>query len=308
MDSVSVYLVSAEDLKTPILVDLPRSISLKALLDIAERTLGVEVYTLYVNNKRLLEPNHLETGDTVLATIELTPQAPKSGFFCDSEHYDSFATNLQNPADVRIVVLGPQGAGKTSLILRFVLGFFKTSDSKTLVEAEYDKSLHISGQDVTLSLTDTAGELTYDKMSPSWLSDNIAYIIALGIDQLDEWSIITHYTKRIRSSVRNPSIFVLITKIDLIERMDRASTIDLKLKIAQIESYCKDKRLILFKTSAKTNKKVQEMFLTIARRLIEPESLPKEVLVTENHNKQPFFFKAVNRMLEAYIDCLKSTK
>ena len=115
----------------------------------------------------------------------------------------------------------------------------ETNDSRTLVEAEYEKKLQFNGQNVIMSILDTAGELEDEKLTRSWLPKKNAYILTLGIDQLDEWPLILHYHRSIRKFVRNPNIFVLITKVDLNEKMNKYQKNEVQLKIGQIESYCK---------------------------------------------------------------------
>ena len=305
MDTIDVNLVTVETIDSPLKVTISRNMSLKALISMAERLLSIEIYSLYVNDKRLTDISQLNHNDVILALNGLSPQPQTLSFFRPSENYESYISNSDsNSIEIKVVVLGPQGAGKTSLILRFVLGFFKTNNNRTLLEAEYEKNLQVGGQNVTMSILDTAGDHEDEKTNQKWMNNRNAYILALGIDQLDEWPVILHYHKTIRKYVRNPIIFVLITKIDLNEKMSKYQKSDIQLKLAQIEGFCKDQHLLLFKTSAKVNKKVHEMFITVASRCVNPE---KHFDEHEDYDREkvPFLFKVMNKVLAVSSLCMK---
>ena len=303
MDTIEVNLVTVETLDRPLKVTISRNITLKTLMDLAEQLLKIEVYSLYINSQKLTDTSQINNDDTILALNGLSPQTPTRGFFQHSDEQNSYTDDkVDQAAEVKVVVLGPANAGKTSLILRFVLGFFKTNENRTLIESEYEKSLQVGGQSVIMSILDTAGEFDYDKLSRSWVSNKNAYILALGIDQLDEWPVIQYYHRTIRKFTRNPNIFVLITKIDLNEKMTKTQKSEIQSKIAVIEGYCKDQHLLMFKTSAKVNKKIHEMFLAVANRSIDPERHFSGIEADDDYYKVPFLFRAMDRALDM---CLK---
>jgi len=305
METIKVNLVTMDTVDRPLQVIISRNLSLKNFMYLAEDLLKIEIYTLFVKDQRLTDIGQLKDGDTILALNGLSPQVPNNGFFRQSETYESFTSYpYEESTEVKLVVLGPQGAGKTSLILRFVLGFFKTNDSRTLVEAEYEKKLQFNGQNVIMSILDTAGELEDEKLTRSWLPKKNAYILTLGIDQLDEWPLILHYHRSIRKFVRNPNIFVLITKVDLNEKMNKYQKNEVQLKIGQIESYCKDQHLLMFKTSAKVNKKVHEMFLSVLNRCLNPEKDISIKADQDSDQKLPFVFKMMEKVGEVCDKCL----
>lgn len=306
MDTISVNLVTADAPDRPIKIVLTRSIALKTFLDMAEQLLKMDIYSLYVNSHRLTDMDQLRDGDTVMVLNVVSPQVQQQGFFQPNENYESYLTDgVEGSVEVKVVILGPQGAGKTSLILRFILGFFKTNDEKTLVEAEYEKNIQVRGQNVNISILDTDGEFDCDKVARSWFTGRKAYIMALGIDQIEDWSMLTYYHKMLKRYVRNPNIFLIITKVDLLMKMDKAQKVEKKLKMTQIESFCKDQHILMFKTSAKINKKVYEMFLTVATRALEINGGQEQVDHEDVYSKQPFIFSALNSSWELCLRCLR---
>lgn len=292
-------LVAAEAPERAFRVALPRSMALKGLLELAARVLETEVYNLYVRDAKLTDMSQLADGDTVVAVNGLSPVTPRR-FFLPGE---PDAGSEDGGRGVRVVVLGQRGAGKTSLVLRFVHGFFKTDDSNTLIESEYEKDVQLRGQHVALSILDTAGEVDPDRLSRSWISDSHAYVLALGTDQLAAWAVVAAYHRTLLRYVRRPRVFLVVTKVDLLERLPKARQAELKARLAQVEAFCKDQHVPLFKTSAKTNKKIHEMFMAVCGRCADPDD--SHALDAEAPPKMPFFFRALARASAALARCLR---
>ena len=301
MEAITVELVAAEAPERAFRVTLPRSTTLKGLLELAERALQSEVYNLYVRDAKLTDMSQLADGDTVVAVNGLSPITPRRFFLPGEED----ARSEDNGRGVRVVVLGQRGAGKTSLVLRFVHGFFKTDDSNTLIESEYEKEVQLRGQHVALSILDTAGEVDPDRLSRSWISDHHAYVLALGTDQLHSWAVVAQYHRTLSRYVRRPRVFLVVTKVDLLERLDKARQAEGKAKLAQVEAFCKDQHIPLFKTSAKTNKKIHEMFMAVCGRCADVDD--PHTLVPDEPLKMPFLFRALSRASLALARCLRTT-
>ena len=306
MDTINVKLATPETIDRPIRVNVSQNMSVKMLMFMAEQLLKIEVYSLFVNNRKLTDISQLNNDDTILAVNGLSPYIKSNGFFHLNDHYDSYASNSVDAImNIRIVVLGPQGAGKTSLILRFVLGFFKANDNRTLLEAEYEKTIRLGAEKVMVSILDSAGDIEEYTVSQNWIKNRNAYILAIGIDQLDEWPSTLKYYHMIKEHIQSPNIFLLITKIDLIEKMSKVHKKEAKIKISHIENFCKENHLLLFKTSAKLNKKIHEMFLTIANRCVYPGKRTSNEKPEDASYKLPFVFKALNKTYETCVKCIK---
>eukprot|EP00898_Chlorokybus_atmophyticus_P005424 jgi/Chlat1/5883/Chrsp4S06391 len=69
--------------------------------------------------------------------------------------------------EIKVVVVGQGGVGKTSLIRRFTRGTFSTDSKKTIGVDFFESSLHVEslGEDVRLMLWDTAGQEEFDSMT-----------------------------------------------------------------------------------------------------------------------------------------------
>lgn len=71
--------------------------------------------------------------------------------------------------DLKIVVLGPAGVGKTCVIHRFCNGTFLTSTLSTIGAGFFPHTMQIDETEVNIMLWDTAGEERFRSVAPSLL-------------------------------------------------------------------------------------------------------------------------------------------
>lgn len=307
MDTIYVDLILAEAPSKPVRVAISRYMPLKAFLDLAENILSTDVYSLYINDKRLTDMTEIKEGDTIIALSTVSPNMTKYSFFKQPENFGSLnPDSIDSPSVTQVAVLGLQGAGKTSLILRFVYGFFKHNDTPTDMEAEYEKTLQVKGKDISMVVYDTPGEINCDTEALKRLSNIDAFLLSIGVDQLNNWPLIVKYHRLIKSYKSNPLILILITKIDLYDNKGHGDNLEIKAKLNVISNYAKNHQLLIFKTSAKTNKNINKVFSTIADRFVNPDksaaNIPK---INEPELKYPFFFRICDKLLNYRLKCTK---
>lgn len=308
MDTLQLDLITPENPSNPIRVSISKQITLKSFLSIAEKALSIEIYSLYVNNLRLADMNQLNNGNTVVAMNCVSPNVSKNSHFFKTTTVESTDLDFYKKSDaIKVAVLGPHGAGKSSLILKFVHGFFKSNSISTIIGAEYEKTIHIKGKDVAMSIFDTAGELDYDICKSAQPNDIKAYLLVIGFDQLSDWHLLIKYHKLIKQTVANPLILLLVTKIDLYDCRDQTSNLKYREIMASISTYSKDNGLLMLKTSSKTNKNIQKVFYTIASRLLNnDENRPIALLNRPIKYKNPFFFRIIEKLSNWRLNCTGS--
>ncbi|NWI89928.1 RHOF protein, partial [Pitta sordida] len=82
--------------------------------------------------------------------------------------------------EVKAVVVGDGGCGKTSLLVAFARGDFPTVYVPTVFE-KYTASLQLAGKPVTIHLWDTAGQEDYDRLRPLSYSDASVVLICFDV-------------------------------------------------------------------------------------------------------------------------------
>ncbi len=158
----------------------------------------------------------------------------------------------------KVNLLGGQGVGKTSLILRFVKSVFGDEYLKTIGTNVYKKTIKTEDGDVDLIIHDIMGEDAYESVQEGAFIGSTGAIAVADLtrpetlDKLTElW--LPRYKKI--ASEENPIILGL-NKFDLIEDVD----------LVELESYKDEFDMTLF-TSAKTGKNVDTLFEILANKV-----------------------------------------
>ncbi|NWR75529.1 RHOF protein, partial [Centropus unirufus] len=90
----------------------------------------------------------------------------------------SMAANgaLPGAREVKVVIVGDGGCGKTSLLMVFARGSFPEQYKPSVFE-KYSTSVAVGKKEVTLNLYDTAGQEDYDRLRPlSYQNTNVVLI------------------------------------------------------------------------------------------------------------------------------------
>ena len=65
---------------------------------------------------------------------------------------------MSDPREVKVVLLGDTGVGKSSLVLRFVTNSFKAYSESTIGASFMSKIMAIDGNKIKFQIWDTAGQ------------------------------------------------------------------------------------------------------------------------------------------------------
>ncbi|KAI8536624.1 hypothetical protein RHMOL_Rhmol10G0272100 [Rhododendron molle] len=91
------------------------------------------------------------------------------------------ATMGQNTRNAKLVLLGDMGAGKSSLVLRFVKGQFFEFQESTIGAAFFSQTLAVGDETLKFEIWDTAGQERYHSLAPMYYRGAAAAIIVYDI-------------------------------------------------------------------------------------------------------------------------------
>ncbi|NXG14763.1 RHOF protein, partial [Grallaria varia] len=117
--------------------------------------------------------------------------------------------------EVKVVVVGDGGCGKTSLLVAFARGDFPEVYIPTVFE-RYTASLQVAGKPVTIHLWDTAGQEDYDRLRPLSYSD--ANVVLMCFDVTDRNSfenILTKWYPEVNHFCKGVPVLLVGCKTDL---------------------------------------------------------------------------------------------
>ena len=187
--------------------------------------------------------------------------------------------------EIKVILLGDCGVGKTNIISRYINDEFKDSTLSTRGANYVMKSVNIDGKNYQLNIWDTAGQETYRSVTKMFIQDSQILILCYSITQhktfenLDYW-----YKFAIDILGRNIILGIAGNKSDLYEIE--------KVKDSEGQKYAKDHNAIFKLVSAKEDKKsIDLLFEELLRKYIQKMSDKKindttSVKINENTNKK----------------------
>lgn len=183
--------------------------------------------------------------------------------------------------DAKVVLLGKEYGGKTSLIERFLHGRFCGDEVpyQNTIGAGYGaKKVDVFGRHVFLGIWDTAGSERYQAMSKIYYRNAWAAIVCYDLTDLSSWEKAQFWVQELRHNEPNCRVYFCGTKLDLIEndsslrkvndRMVKefASAYMLPFAASETDDVVSSH---IFETSSKTGEGVKEIFLQIAKDFVK---------------------------------------
>ena len=312
MTVLKFQLAPLDDPSNPVPVDIQRTISLDSLINYASRILNQQVGYLLIRRKRVTDVQQIQTNATVLAgRPEKTCGQWKDNRRSISQKHRTAKENNKdvlalykpsksdNNKTIRIIVLGKNGVGKSSFILRFVHGFFKTNKEPTFLETQYEKMIRIEDRQVSLVIYDTSGKTDcLGNMNNEYVTDKHAFLLTVSTEKLNEQALFSCYEKLSKKLKHRAIVVLLITKMDLINGMSNEDKKKTMHQINKIEMFGRKNQLLVFKTSAKTNKKVNEVFFSVVKKCLNPMVAIRYSNAEElkdDYDKKIFLFRVFSR-------------
>merc|ERR1712196_425783 len=126
------------------------------------------------------------------------------------------APNVPPLAKYKLVFLGDQGAGKTSIITRFMYDSFDKNYQATIGIDFLSKTMYLEERTVRLQLWDTAGQERFRSLIPSYIRDSSVAVVVYDITNRASFLNTSKWIEDVRNERGNDVIIVLVgNKTDL---------------------------------------------------------------------------------------------
>ena len=179
----------------------------------------------------------------------------------------------------KIIFLGDQYVGKSSILNRFYQDKFEEDYQATIGLDFHSKNVEIKGSTIRLLLYDTAGQEKFKSLIPMYIRDANIIIVVYDITNKDTFIHTDHWVNETKDLKREDAIFVLVgNKTDLEDKRAVSNK--------EGEDFATEKGFLFHEVSAKTGEEVQELFTDI----IFPEMAKKYNIGDEDqeaNNEQP---------------------
>ncbi|CAB1337201.1 unnamed protein product [Coregonus sp. 'balchen'] len=208
----------------------------------------------------------------------------------------------------KLVFLGEQSVGKTSLITRFMYDSFDNTYQATIGIDFLSKTMYLEDRTIRLQLWDTAGQERFRSLIPSYIRDSAAAVVVYDIAsryhvRLQLWDTAgqERFRSLIPSYIRDSTIAVVVYDITNLNsfqqtskwiddvRTERGSDVIIMLvgnktdladkrqiTTEEGEQRAKELNVMFIETSAKTGYNVKQLFRRVAAALPGMDSTPEK--------------------------------
>ncbi|XP_073966766.1 ras-related protein Rab-24-like isoform X2 [Choristoneura fumiferana] len=175
--------------------------------------------------------------------------------------------------DFKIVLLGSEHVGKTSLVIRFVNYSFNTGTpyQNTIGAAFCAKTMNSKGRDFNVGIWDTAGSERYESMTRMYYRGAHAAVICYEPTSLESWARLRHWLTELRTVEEECKVYLCGTKKDLLDSGSAGREVPEDI----VRTYSQGLRGH-FLTSSKTGENVEELF----QKIVDDCASDKEVMKT----------------------------
>ncbi|NP_001315459.1 ras-related protein Rab-6A isoform X1 [Brachyhypopomus gauderio] len=178
----------------------------------------------------------------------------------------SAAGDFGNPLrKFKLVFLGEQSVGKTSLITRFMYDSFDNTYQATIGIDFLSKTMYLEDRTIRLQLWDTAGQERFRSLIPSYIRDSAAAVVVYDITNVNSFQQTTKWIDDVRTERGSDVIIMLVgNKTDLADKR--------QVSIEEGERKAKELNVMFIETSAKAGYNVKQLFRRVAAALPGMES------------------------------------
>lgn len=174
----------------------------------------------------------------------------------------------------KLVFLGEQSVGKTSLITRFMYDSFDNTYQATIGIDFLSKTMYLEDRTIRLQLWDTAGQERFRSLIPSYIRDSSVAVVVYDITNANSFQQTSKWIDDVRTERGSDVIIMLVgNKTDLSDKR--------QVSTEEGERKAKELNVMFIETSAKAGYNVKQLFRRVAAALpgMEQKEQTKEDMI-----------------------------
>ena len=119
--------------------------------------------------------------------------------------------------EVKVILLGETGVGKTSIINRFITNEFITEDTITLGSSFFTKEIKKQNINYTLKIWDTTGQEKFHSVTNLFIKGSNIIILVYSVNSLNSFEELNYWYKSLKRNLEgdNHILAIVGNKIDL---------------------------------------------------------------------------------------------
>ena len=170
---------------------------------------------------------------------------------------------------LKILILGDSSVGKTTLLLKYVDGYFPTIYVATIGVEFKVKKINVNGIDLNLQIWDTAGQERFRGVTRNFMKGADGIIYAYDITKKSSFDSLKNWIIQSEESTVGFKKIIIGNKTDL--ESERVVSKE------AFQKFCQNKNIQGMEVSAKNGNNVDKCFELIAKLIIEGKT--KEQLI-----------------------------
>ncbi|PRP85580.1 hypothetical protein PROFUN_06369 [Planoprotostelium fungivorum] len=168
--------------------------------------------------------------------------------------------NVNPLAKYKLVFLGDQSVGKTSIITRFMYDTFDSTYQATIGIDFLSKTMYLEDRTVRLQLWDTAGQERFRSLIPSYIRDSSVAVVVYDITNRNSFQNTAKWIDDVRTERGTDVVIMLVgNKTDLSDRR--------QVSVEEGEGRAKEHDIMFIETSAKAGFNIKALFRKVASAL-----------------------------------------
>ena len=166
---------------------------------------------------------------------------------------DDEGVSVEDLIKFKLIVVGNQGTGKSSILNRFVNETFEENYQATIGLDFQSKNITIHDQDVRLIIYDTAGQEKFRSLIPMYTRDANIILLVYDVTSKDSFIHLSQWLNDLNTIKKDEVIFAVVgNKIDLEDKREVSKE--------EGENYAKEQSFLFAEVSAKTGNGFSELF------------------------------------------------
>lgn len=160
----------------------------------------------------------------------------------------------------KLVFLGEQSVGKTSIITRFMYDSFDNTYQATIGIDFLSKTMYLEDRTIRLQLWDTAGQERFRSLIPSYIRDSSVAVVVYDISNANSFYQTSKWIDDVRTERGSDVLIMLVgNKTDLSDKR--------QVTMEEGEKKAKELNVMFIETSAKAGYNVKQLFRRVASSL-----------------------------------------
>lgn len=163
-------------------------------------------------------------------------------------------------AKYKLVFLGDQSVGKTSIITRFMYDKFDNTYQATIGIDFLSKTMYLEDRTVRLQLWDTAGQERFRSLIPSYIRDSSVAVVVYDVTNRASFLNTVRWIQEVRTERGSDVIIFLVgNKTDLLDKR--------QVSLEEGDAKARELAVNFIETSAKAGFNIKALFRKIAAAL-----------------------------------------